>query len=614
MTSAYPARLADHLDLLEWFDFVRLAQTRPEVEYIFRHPLAQEVAYETLLRVDRQRLHRAVGEALEALYPDWPDRFATLGPWAKGLGVGPELTRLHPEQSGNSAPSNRGQSRLAGRDLAARLSHHFHEAGDDARTLKYSSLAGAAALANYANAEAEAHYRLALSLAQTPAECAHLLAQLGEALFNQSRFADAIQAWREAIAQCRVTGDADSMARMYARAARAAGGGGLAGDTLRALELCWDGLDAMAGLPESRGLAALLHETGRTCYFSGLHDDAREFTQRAVDMAERLGDVATQADAMATLWGAMLFPAEQCVVELHRAIELARSVDRLDIVSRAYHNLGNSLGFMLGDLPRGIAHVLEAVEVDERRGHFAEEFFSLRVASGMAWMAGDLAQVEAIVERQRGLLHHIPDPQRERGHLQFMQVARPWLRGDLAEARRRFDEAHFDQLHFGDRIAAADLLIELGEVKAADALLRQGLRSDSDMVGVTMRTQLSVVRARQARLDDARRLLQEARQIPSEFGLMDEMYLAYTEAQLALAEARWEDALAAFGQATSIQAKGGMRWYEARTLREWAQAHLARGAAGDRDRALELLRASLAHFEAIGATGYAAAVREEIGD
>ena len=40
----------------------------PEVEYIFKHALTQEVAYGTVLQEQRKLLHERTGQALEALY------------------------------------------------------------------------------------------------------------------------------------------------------------------------------------------------------------------------------------------------------------------------------------------------------------------------------------------------------------------------------------------------------------------------------------------------------------------------------------------------------------------------------------------------------------------
>jgi len=58
------------LDTLEAKGLIRLATLQPELEYLFRHALVQDAAYESLLKQERRELHHSVGEALEQLYPD----------------------------------------------------------------------------------------------------------------------------------------------------------------------------------------------------------------------------------------------------------------------------------------------------------------------------------------------------------------------------------------------------------------------------------------------------------------------------------------------------------------------------------------------------------------
>ena len=58
------------LDTLEAKGLIRLAAFNPELEYLFRHALVQDAAYESLLKQERRELHHSVGEALEDLYPD----------------------------------------------------------------------------------------------------------------------------------------------------------------------------------------------------------------------------------------------------------------------------------------------------------------------------------------------------------------------------------------------------------------------------------------------------------------------------------------------------------------------------------------------------------------
>ena len=51
-------------------------QELPELEYLFRHALVQDAAYDSLLLADRRQLHQMVGEVLEQAYPERLAEFA----------------------------------------------------------------------------------------------------------------------------------------------------------------------------------------------------------------------------------------------------------------------------------------------------------------------------------------------------------------------------------------------------------------------------------------------------------------------------------------------------------------------------------------------------------
>ncbi len=116
--------LQSNLTALESSGLIRLAQVQPELEYLFKHALVQDAAYESILKVDRKKLHQLIGETLEQLYTD-------------------RLT-----------------------EIAPLLADHFDKSGDHVRALKYFLIAGDAASAVYANTEAAQHYARALALAQ----------------------------------------------------------------------------------------------------------------------------------------------------------------------------------------------------------------------------------------------------------------------------------------------------------------------------------------------------------------------------------------------------------------------------------------------------------------
>jgi len=216
--------LLRQLNKLESAGLVSIAQIEPDLEYLFRHAMVREAAYSSLLSVDAQQLHLAVGEAIEQLYPEKIDAYAAM------------------------------------------LSYHFGEAGDSVKAQQYCVIAGKSALASFANQEAETHLCCALGLANQDAQHAEIIYLLGEARYSQSRYDDAIQTWQEGIELSKQLGDLSGVARFYSRSARAAW---YKGDPPEGLRLSLEGLEAVKRLQVERSKAMLLHEAGRAYHFNG---------------------------------------------------------------------------------------------------------------------------------------------------------------------------------------------------------------------------------------------------------------------------------------------------------------------------------------------------------
>ncbi len=68
--------LSVHLATLEDFEYIAATSQGREVEYVFRHPLLHEVAYNGLLKRRRRELHLRIGGIVEGLYADRLDEFA----------------------------------------------------------------------------------------------------------------------------------------------------------------------------------------------------------------------------------------------------------------------------------------------------------------------------------------------------------------------------------------------------------------------------------------------------------------------------------------------------------------------------------------------------------
>lgn len=63
-------RLDDSLDKLQQTELIHEKQAMPELEYIFKHALAQEATYENILLKRRRELHARVAQTIEMLFAE----------------------------------------------------------------------------------------------------------------------------------------------------------------------------------------------------------------------------------------------------------------------------------------------------------------------------------------------------------------------------------------------------------------------------------------------------------------------------------------------------------------------------------------------------------------
>ena len=73
---------------LQGLEFIYEKSLFPDLEYIFRHALVQEVAYNSLLLNRRKEIHEKIGRAIESLYPQRLEEFC-------------EMLAYHYSKSGN---------------------------------------------------------------------------------------------------------------------------------------------------------------------------------------------------------------------------------------------------------------------------------------------------------------------------------------------------------------------------------------------------------------------------------------------------------------------------------------------------------------------------------
>ena len=425
--------LINQLGDMETSGLIDVYQIKPELIYRFHNTLLQDAVYRSLLKPDLRRLHMAVGKAIETLYAE-----------------------------------NLQQN-------ASQLAHHFLMAGENVRALKYFTMAGDAALKAYANQEAESRFRHTLNLAPEQSERAALLSNLGQALFGQSRFHDAIQVWSEGITLFQSLGDSDGLARLYARSTRAIWA---AGDTPGGLKLAQEGLAAVTNAPQSSGLALLLHEAARAHLFNGLPLEARRLGQQALEMAEHLGDIAVQAEALATLGLLSDQPPEAAFAALSKATELAESAGLLSQAARAHMNLAALMATALPDFEAARDHYRRAAELHRLRGNIAGEQLGLGGMAGVLLELGDFDEVQKTLPLMSQLLNELADPGPGAFHIRFNEALLRRGRGELAEAVRMLQALQIAERGRGNLQNLADVNTHL-----AETLLESHVLPDSIAIG-----------------------------------------------------------------------------------------------------------------------------------
>jgi serine phosphatase RsbU (regulator of sigma subunit) len=571
---------------LESNGLIDVYQVKPELIYRFHNTLLQDTLYASLLTADRKRLHIAVGTAMEGLYPE-------------------QLEVLAPQ-----------------------LADHFLVGGDNARALTYLSLAGDRALNACANQEAENRFRQALDLAPTLDEQAALIFKVGQALYWQSRFDEAIQVWYEGINLFRELGDSDGVARLYARSARAFWD---SGDTPGGLRVCQEGLEEIRNAPESPGLALLLHEAARAHLFNGFAEEARWLCQDALEIAEHLEDVAVQTEALATLGLIPDQEPEAAFAALSMAAELAESAGLFSQAARAHINLAALLATLLPDFAAARDHYRRGAELHRLRGNTAGELLGLGGMAGVLLDAGHFDEVQETLPIMRQLFDNFAGPGPGAFHIRISEALLSRYRGELAEAAQMLHALQTEERDRGNLQNLVDVNIHLAEIiyaslvlhdepgigdwAEAEAALEEAIEiCDSwSLAGLKPRSILSMVYTGQGRFEEARHLLYEIQEKgDAQTIAIDEGWPILAEARLADAEARWPKALILFETAAGIFAHLGMQWQEAHVFLEWADVHRSRCEPTDLEQARTLLQKASSMFTEMGTPFYANLAMERL--
>jgi tetratricopeptide (TPR) repeat protein len=338
--------------------------------------------------------------------------------------------------------------------------------------------------------------------------------------------------------------------------------------------------------PLSFAKARVFAQRARHASLSGEREDAIEMAQRALEMAEEIGDDELTSHVLNTLGMAHAALGDpEGIEELRRSVEFAEASSSPDAIHTALNNLAN-MQWLGGDLEGASASLARAREVDERFGN----------AGGLFWLDIEdmidhelrgqwdeaLAHADAFLERAGDSRHYLEGPVRFVRTLVF--VARGELEAAQAEATLLLEHARDVQ---GEQIApsladAARVFVAAGRKAEADLLLAELFRDHRPSLGSAW--------------------LRELPLLLSELGRGDE-YLAAAEG---VPPSPWLDAGTAVAEGRFAEAAASYARFGARATEAWARVLAAEAfvADGRQDEADEQLDGALRFFRDARATPF----------
>src|SRR5688572_28748544 len=459
------------LDALSALDLTPLDTPEPELVYLFKHILTQEVAYETLSFATRAMVHDQIGQYIENTYPDGLDQYIDL------------------------------------------LAFHFERSENRTKKQEYLLKAAEAAQEDYANAAAITYYQRVLHLLPEDQRVIGLL-RLGQVFELVGEWENAEEINREAERLANLINDAHS----HAQAQRALGWLlRKRGEYSAAEERLVRAHEGYQHLNDSAGISNVLADIGEVYRLQGKFTEARAYYDESLSLAAGIADPRLRQKARAhALKGA------GTVATWQGDYATARELNQESLALRRE----------LGDTP-GVATLLNNLGIIARfqsdlasARQMNEESLALFREMGDRWAVGQLLNNQACVasdQREyaeaRLLLQESLLIRRQLGDKAGLALSLNTLadvvldEGVFADARPLLDESLVINRELGDQTAIAYLIEDYGGLAAAEGRPEKALRLAGFAAALRESIGAPLPPAEQARVD---RMIAPARAALSE--------------------------------------------------------------------------------------------------
>jgi class 3 adenylate cyclase/tetratricopeptide (TPR) repeat protein len=359
--------LRAYLDDLAWRELTPLEALEPELTYLFKHVITQQVAYDTLLFAQRRELHRSVAGWYERVYAD------SLGPY-------------YPL-----------------------LAHHWNRAEEVECERHYARLAGEQAAAQFANAEAVTYLSRALELtSKTDSAERYALLLAREKVYDLQGARDA---QTQDLAALEELADALNDDRKRAEVAiRQANYAGVTGDYPAAIVAAEAGIGlaqvAQDVSSEAKGCLAW----GRALYRQGDYEAARHRFEQALSLGEATGSRQVEADSLHNLGIVCYSQSDYAGARTYyeQALRINRATGNRLAESNALSNLGRVCTEQ-GDNVRARAYYEQALRISREIGNRLGECSALNSLGIVSAQQGDYAGARTCFEQTLHISREIGD-------------------------------------------------------------------------------------------------------------------------------------------------------------------------------------------------------------
>ena len=427
-------RVRNDLDTLSALDLTPLDTPEPELAYLFKHILTQEVAYETLSFATRALLHDQIGQYMEQTYQAALDQYTDL------------------------------------------LAFHFERSENLPKKREYLLKAAEAAQADYANMAAITYYQKVLHLLSEEERITGLL-KLGEIFELVGEWENAQVLDQEAEVLAARLNDVSRQAqaqRALGWLLRKRGSYAEAESWLERARLSYQQLDDKAGISH------VLSNIGEIYRLQGKYEEARQFYGESLSLAKRIEESRDRQAARA------------------QALKGAGTVATWQgdyATARKWNEESLAIRREVGDLP-GVATLLNNLGIIARfqrdlvsARQMNEESLALFRKMGDRWAVGQLLNNQACVASDqeeyteaRLLLQESLMIRRQLGDKAGLALSLNTLadvvldEGKFTDARPLLDESLSISRELGDQTAIAYLIEDYAGLATAEARPEKALR------------------------------------------------------------------------------------------------------------------------------------------